>query len=157
MKTSSQHPKPGLYLLLLAIQVFGAIVFVCQQLPEFRQVAVNPGAQLPDDTFADLATVGILCVMQISFWFRVLHVPMPFRQPNVVLNHVFLFLGRLSFIFGSALFSVVVFRHLPELGRDIDMPLAARRGIIMVGCLFALFCASLEVERLGQAFEGHRN
>jgi hypothetical protein len=70
---------------------------------------------------------------------------------------VFLFLGRLSFIFGSALFSVVVFRHLPELGRDIDMPLAARRGIIMVGCLFALFCASLEVERLGQAFEAHRN
>jgi hypothetical protein len=95
--------------------------------------------------------------MQISFWCRVLHVPMPLRQPNVVLNHVFLFLGRLSFIFGSALFSVVVFRHLPELGRDTDVLLMAGRGIILVGNLFALFCASLEVERLGQAFEGPRN
>jgi hypothetical protein len=26
----------------------------------------------------------------------------------------------------------------------------------LLGCLFALFCTSLEVERLGQAFEGHR-
>jgi hypothetical protein len=28
----------------------GAIAFVWQQLPEFRQVAVNPGEQLPNDT-----------------------------------------------------------------------------------------------------------
>jgi hypothetical protein len=157
MKTSSEHPKPKLYLLLLAIQIFGAIVFIWQQLPEFRQVAVNPGAQLPHDTFSDLVAVGVLCVMQISFWVRVRYIAIPFRHPNMILHHVFLFLGRLSFIFGSALFAVVVFRHLPELGRDIDIPLAARRGILLVACLFALFCASLEVERLGQAFEGDRN
>ena len=60
-------------------------------------------------------------------------------------------------IFGSALFSIVVFRHLPELGRDTDILLAARRGVILVGCLFALFCTSLEAERLGQAFEGNRS
>jgi hypothetical protein len=34
--------------------------------------------------------------------------------------------------------------------------LATRRGVIMAGCLFALFCTSLEVERLGQAFEGDK-
>jgi hypothetical protein len=33
----------------------------------------------------------------------------------MILNHVLLFRGRLGFIFGSALFSVVVFRHLPQL------------------------------------------
>ena len=98
-------------------------------------------------------TVGVLLVMQISFWSRLLYIPIPFRRPNMILDHVFLFLGRLSFIFGSALFAVVVFRHLPELGRETDVFLAARRGIILVGCLFALFCTSLEVERLGQAFE----
>jgi hypothetical protein len=54
------------------------------------------------------------------------------------------------------LFSVVVFRHLPELGRDTDAVLV-QRGALFVGCLFALFCISLEVERLGQAFESHRN
>jgi hypothetical protein len=66
---------------------------------------------------------------------------------------MFLFLGRLSFIFGSALFSVVVFRHLPELGPETNILSTVQRGIIFVACLFALFCTSLEVQRLGQAFE----
>jgi len=101
-------------------------------------------------------TVGILFVMQISFWCRLLFIPIPFRRPNMILNHMFLFLGRLSFIFGSALFSIVVFRHLPELSRETDILLMMRRGIVLVGCLFALFCTSLEVERLGQAFEGDK-
>jgi hypothetical protein len=157
MKTNDEHPKVITYLCVLAIQISGAIVFVWQLLPEFRQIAVSPGEQLPRDSFSDLVAVGILLVMQISFWSRLLHIPIPFRRPNVILNHVFLFLGRLSFIFGSALFSIVVFRHLPELGRETDIFLAARRGIILVGCLFALFCTSLEVERLGQAFESNRD
>jgi hypothetical protein len=85
-------------------------------------------------------------------------VPIPFWRPQVFLNHVFLFLGRLSFIFGSALFGIVVFRHLPELDRGIDLLLMIKRGMILIGCLFALFCTSLEVERLGHAFEsGRRN
>jgi hypothetical protein len=134
----------------------GALIFIWQQLPEFRQVVINPGEQLPYDVFSDLSAVGVLFVMQISFWYRLLYIPIPFRRPNMILNHVLLFLGRLSFIFGSALFSVVVFRHLPEMDRDTDMLLATRRGVVFVGCLFALFCSSLEVERLGQAFEGHR-
>ena len=151
-----ERPKAVAYLFLLLIQISGAMLFVWQQLPEFRQIAVNPGEQLPHDTFSDVVTVGILFVMQISFWCRLLYIPIPFRRPNMILNHVFLFLGRLSFIFGSALFSIVVFRHLPELSWEIDIFLAARRGIVLVGCLFALFCTSLEVERLGQAFEGDK-
>jgi hypothetical protein len=155
MKSIDEQPKAFNYLLVLAIQISGAMLFVWQQLPEFRQIAVNPGRQLPYDSVSDLVTVGDLFVMQVSFWYRLLYIPIPFRRPNMVLNHVLLFLGRLSFIFGSALFAVVVFRHLPELGRETDILLAARRGIILVGCLFALFCTSLEVERLGQAFERH--
>jgi hypothetical protein len=55
------------------------------------------------------------------------------------------------------LFSVAVFRHLPQLGRDTDLLLAISRGAILIASLFALFCASLEVERLGQAFDGNRH
>lgn len=157
MKTHNEQPKTALYLLLLAIQIVGAISFVWLQLPEFRQVVVNPGEQLPKDPVSDLLMAGIFAVMQLSFWVRLLRIPIPFRRSNAVLNHVLLFLGRLSFIFGSALFSVVVFRHLPELGRETDIGLAVLRGIMFVGCLFALFCTSLEVERLGQAFESNRN
>jgi hypothetical protein len=156
MKTSDRRPKAVTYLFLLTIQIFGAIIFVWQELPAFSQVLLSPGEQLAKDTSADLMIVGVFCVMQIAFWCRLRYVPIPFRRPNTFLNHAFLFLGRLSFIFGSALFSVVVFRHLPEFGRETDILLALQRGIILLGCLFALFCTSLEVERLGQAFEGHR-
>jgi hypothetical protein len=156
MKMTSDHPKAAIYLFVLAIQILGAIFFVWQQLPSFRQVALNPGEQLPYDTYSDLLTVGVLSVMQISYWYRLLHISIPFQRSNVILNHVFLFLGRLSFIFGSALFSVVVFRHLPELNGEADILLMFPRGIMLVGALFALFCASLEVERLGLAFGSDR-
>jgi len=43
------------------------------------------------------------------------------------------------------------------MGRDADVLLAIERGIIFFGCLFALFCTGLEVERLGHAFDGNRN
>jgi hypothetical protein len=157
MKPGSETPRTKLYLLLLAIQVVGAIVFVCQQLPEFEQVVVNPGKQLPRDPYADLMTIGVLCLMQIAFWYRLRHVPIPFRRQNVFISHLFLFFGRLSFIFGSALFSVSVFRHLPELGPGADLTLLAWRGAIFMACLFALFCSSLELERLGQAFDTNRH
>ena len=153
MNANNEQRKPGLYLLLLVFQILGAITFVWQTLPEFRQVAENPGTQLPRDGLSDLISFGVLCVMQLAFWCRVLLVPIPFRHPQIFLQHLFLFLGRLSFIFGSALFGIVVFRHAPELAAGIDVLLTAKRGIILLGCLFALFCTSLEVERLGQAFE----
>ena len=153
MNANNAQRNPGIYLLLLALQILGAITFVWQTLPEFSQVADNPGAQLPRDGLSDLISFGVLCVMQLAFWYRVLRVPIPFRHPQIFLQHLFLFLGRLSFIFGSALFGIVVFRHAPELAAGIDVLLTAKRGMILLGCLFALFCTSLEVERLGQAFE----
>jgi hypothetical protein len=157
MKANNEQRKTGIYLLLFAVQMLGALTFIWQALPEFKLLAGNPGAQLPRDGFSDLVSFGVLCVMQIAYWCRVLLVPIPFRYPQILLNHLFLFLGRLSFIFGGALFGIVMFRHLPELDRSVDILLVARRGIILIGCLFALFCTALEVERLGQAFErGHR-
>ena len=147
-------PRTITYLFLLAIQLCGAIFFICQQLPEFRQIVLYPGKQLPKDTNSDLLMVGVFAALQISFWIRLHYVPIPFRRANALLSHLFLFLGRLSFIFGSALFSVGVFRHLPELGPETNILLTLQRGIIFVACLFALFCTSLEVERLGHAFEG---
>jgi hypothetical protein len=57
--------------------------------------------QLPHDTFSDLVTVGVLCVMEISFWVRVRYIAIRFRHPSMIQHHAFLILGRLSFIFGS--------------------------------------------------------
>jgi hypothetical protein len=145
------------YLLLLALQISGAVAFIWQTLPEFRHIAINPGEPIPRDDLSEVIMISVLLLMQIPFWCRVRLVPIPFRYPSALLQHVFHFLGRLSFIFGSALFGILVFRHLPELERSTGFALMAARGLILFGCLFALFCTSLELERLGQAFEPHRN
>jgi hypothetical protein len=138
------------------MQLVGALLFIWQELPEFKQILLVPGQQLPKDTWSDLMLVGIVLIMQTGFWIRVRSVPVPIRSANMFLSHAFLFLGRLSFIFGSALFAVVVFRHLPELRPETATALLAQRAVIFVACLFALFCSSLEVERLGQAFGGDK-
>jgi len=59
-------------------------------------------------------------------------------------------MGRISFIFGASLFSVVAFRHVPELDRSANCLLIAKGGVILCASLFALFCVALELERLGQ-------
>jgi len=59
MKSNQERAQTALYLLLLAIQIVGAIAFVWQGLPEFRQVLTNPGEQLPRDASSDLMTAGI--------------------------------------------------------------------------------------------------
>jgi hypothetical protein len=151
MNTEKERPRATLYLLLLVAQIIGALFFFLNVLPSFRQLLLNPGEQPPNDPHADLMTLVAVVLMQIAYWYRQLRVAIPFLGPNVILGHVFLFFGRLSFIFGSALFAAVFFRHLPELEQGADILLSIRRGILLVGSLFALFCFTLELERLGQA------
>jgi hypothetical protein len=48
------------------------------------------------------------------------------------LSHLFLFLGRLAFIFGGSLFGVVFFRHLPEINHGADLWLMFLRAIALL-------------------------
>jgi hypothetical protein len=157
MNPEREHPKT-VYLMLLALQASGAFFFVWKELPEFRQLAINPGEQLRYNPFSDFTMIGTVFVMQVAYWYSLLRLPIPFQGSSPVLNHALLFAGRLSFIFGGALFSVVFFRHLPELDQGIDILLMARRGVLLCGALFALFCFALELERLGHALgSDHRS
>jgi hypothetical protein len=144
--------RRGIYLILLSVQVIGAGFIIRNVLPDFRQLAVNPGHQLPYVHYDNFATLGVLVVMQVAYWYRLRCLPIPFQGLNPVLNHLLLFLGRLSFIFGGTLFSLVFFRHLPELDLGTDVFVLSQRGMLLGGTLFALFCFSLELERLGHAF-----
>jgi hypothetical protein len=149
--SAGEPPKTATYLLLFAVQMFGADFVVWDGLPAFQQLVLNPGQQVVITRYDGLGIIAVLCVMQFAYWYRYLRVAIPFRGPNLFLSHVFLFLGRLSFIFGSALFSIVLFRHLPELGSDVDIFLSGRRAVVLIVSLFVLFCFSLELERLGVA------
>jgi hypothetical protein len=153
MKRDSGYDRLKLptYLLLFAVQMFGSDFFVWQDLPAFRQLVLSPGEQPASTPYDGNTVLAVLFAMQTAYWYRLLRVAIPFRDQSLVLSHLFLFLGRLNFIFGSALFSIVLFRHVPELGPDVDILLMARRGVVLVISLFALFCFTLELERLGVA------
>jgi hypothetical protein len=45
--------------------------------------------------------------------------------------------------------------RVPALADDADALLTAGQGLLLGGALFALFCLTLEVERLGHAPEGN--
>lgn len=138
MNENSDGGSTGLaaYTSLLAVQIAGAMFFIWKALPAFNQLMRNPGEQLPYIPYDDLTTIGILSAMQVAYWYRLRRIPIPFQGPSVILSHLFSFFGRLSFIFGAALFAVVFFRHLPALDGDADVLLMAGRGLLLgAGCL----------------------
>jgi hypothetical protein len=160
MKTNPENgsPRVAAYLSLLAVQIVAATFLVWKELPAFNQLLRSPGEQLPYTPYDDLATIGALLAMQGAYWYRLLRIPIPFQGPNLIFSHLLLFLGRLAFIFGGALFSVIFFRHVPALDQGTDILLLAVRGVLLGGALFALFCVALELERLGRALEDrHRS
>jgi hypothetical protein len=68
------------YLFLLAVQITGALVFIWKELPAFNQLLRNPGEQLPYIPYDHLTTIGILLIMQVAYWYRLLRVPVPFQK-----------------------------------------------------------------------------
>ena len=145
-------PKPLIFfVLLLSVQLTGALFVILESLPEFGRLVVHPGEQLTYTRYDNPGTPVMILAMQVAYWYRFLRVPMPSHRSNTILSHLFLFLGRLAFIFGGSLFAVVFFRHLPEINQSADTWLMLRRGLQLVASLFALFCVTLELERLGRA------
>jgi hypothetical protein len=118
MNSESDQPAAAAYLLLLAVQIIGASFVIWLALPSFRQIVLNPGDQIPSNPYEDFSTIGTLLVMQAAYWYRPLRIPIPFLGSSVILNHVLVFLDRLSFIFGGALFSVVFFDTFPNQGMN---------------------------------------
>jgi hypothetical protein len=47
--TANERWNKAAYFFLLVLQVFGALVFILLELPEFRQIVLTPGEQLPND------------------------------------------------------------------------------------------------------------
>ncbi|KQO69207.1 hypothetical protein [Methylobacterium sp. Leaf89] len=122
-------------------------------LPVFRRMVSRLGEPQDLEPWRHAIIIGGVVVLQSCYWVRLRYVPLsvPFR--NVLVGHLLLFSSRASFFFGGAFFSVVFFRHLPELGVLPPFGQAVTKGITIIAVLFALFCYSLELERLGKAIE----
>jgi len=77
-------------------------------------------------------------LVQGAHWYRVFKVPLPVRDTHVVSGQLVLFVSRLAFIIASALFSLVLFRHLPEIDFGLHGNGFVWRGLLLLAVLFSV-------------------
>jgi hypothetical protein len=141
-----------LYVTLLAVQSTAALTILIYIQSAFRILIAEIGVVHTVSIVEMVALATAILVCQAGFWVRVRHVAIP-AWHSLVLGHLLAFAGRISFIFGGALFAVFFLRHMPELVLDRYAFGVAWRGAVVVTTLFALYCYALELERLGAALQ----
>ncbi|WP_319797890.1 hypothetical protein [Nitrobacter sp.] len=140
------------YLICLALQSAAAFALLAEIGRIFRTLIGGLGVlhAVPQIELALL--IGTLCVCQIVYWYRLKNVRIP-EWRSIVLGHFFGFAGRLSFIFGGALFSLFFLRHAPELSSSENAIVLLPRIAMLLASLFSLYCYSLELERLANTLQ----
>jgi hypothetical protein len=136
------------YALAFAIEIVGMLLVFWIGIPLFRHMIKFEGGASAGDEVALL--VGAILIL-ISYWQYLRHDP-PFELPrSAFAGHVFLFLNRLIFIFASGIFSFAVYRYSDQLD------LTALKAVLLMIVLFAIFCFSRHLERIGLLFlNGYR-
>jgi hypothetical protein len=142
------------YALLFSAQVIGSMSLIFQCVPIYSRLLDDPGTPQRFGVSTVAVTVLSIALVQTAYWYRVFNVILPVRTKRVVVGHLILFASRLGFIVASALFSIVLFRHLPEIDLTIDWSTYLWRGLLLLAVLFSLFCFTSELERLGSAMRG---
>lgn len=139
------------YAALLAAQTVCAAVMLANIHAAFRILIENlgtPNASTPGSVLHLLIAAGL---GQAIYWYRLRTIPVPTCYRSIALGHLLAFSSRLGFIWGGALFSVYFLRHAPDLALDpLDI---AWRSALLIAILFALYCYTLELERLGAALQ----
>ncbi len=138
------------YELLLVMETLAILIILWSMLPFYNAIVTNPGHQLDVLPRSPIPLVAALILFHCIYWFRLLRVPVSTVRHGLLASHIVLFVGRLSFIFGTSFFALLAFRHLPALVVS-DSFLVSMRVVAAVFVLFALYCYSTELERLGVA------
>jgi hypothetical protein len=132
------------YWLLFALQVVGAAIIMWHGVPLYRSFL--PGHDL-DPAEAQVfvwALLGVL-LLQVPYWIATRRVfPRAAIPKSLLGGHLALFVARLNFILASSLFVVIVFV------RSTEIEFVWWRALVLFAVLFAIFCFSLELERLGR-------
>lgn len=144
-------PNARKYLILIAVQSACAFVILYNIRLAFRLLLDSLGTAVAASPVATLQLVLAALVGQACYWWRQRHVGIPGAFRGLVLGHLFAFAGRIGFIFGGALFSLYYLRHVPELA--LGYPQLVLQSALLLAILFALYCYTLELERLGAAMQ----
>ncbi|WP_426129492.1 hypothetical protein [Pararhizobium sp. PWRC1-1] len=141
------------YATLLAGQTAAASALFVIVFPLFRQVVTHLGERQELDFSQQVLIIIFASVLHGLYWVRFKWVAVVAPFHNIFAAHLCSFASRVSFFFGGALFSVLFFRHLPEI--DALMPVGQTfiRTVYVLMVLFGLFCYSQELDRLAKAIE----
>lgn len=128
------------YLVCSLVETVGVALVLWDGIPLFRHlIRFEPSGTAVDEKIMVLAIVMILT----PYWACLRHDP-PFDLPRQqLLGHVFLLINRLVFIFASGVFSLVVYRYWDVLDPSFF------KTSLMMAVLFAVFCFSRHLERIG--------
>lgn len=141
------------YTLLLIVQTACALVILFHIHTAFRVLVAHIGEQqtLPTGILAQICMAALLG--QICYWTRLYRVPLPQGFRSLPLGHLLAFAARLGAIVGGALASIYFLRHLPELTSIADSFTLAWRSVLLLAVVFAIYCYTLELERLAAAWQ----
>jgi hypothetical protein len=135
--------------MLLAVQTAGIAIVLWWGVPIYRLIIENPGPQHLD-WVAFVWGSAAVALIQVGYWFRLNFVSALHFRPNVILSHLILFLGRLTFVFGATIFSTIVYLRLPQITPSLP------RFALLFAVLFSLFCYTPELENLGQSMSAKK-
>lgn len=139
------------YALLLAVQTLCAAIVLFNIHASFRLLIENIGTPNLSTRLSIVQLLLAAAAGQACYWYRVNQLALPAIRRNLPLGHLLAFASRIGFIFGSALFSVYFLRHAPVV--DLSAANLIWRGTLLLAILFALYCYTLELERLGAALQ----
>lgn len=146
--------KPVLtYTLLLAVQTICALVILFYIHAIFRILVIHLGEQQPLPTGILMQVVIAALLGQSCYWIRLYRLPVPRGFHSLALGHLLAFAARLGAIGGGALASLYFLRQLPELMRLGDGVTLTWRSGLLLAIVFALYCYTLELERLAAAWQ----
>ena len=132
------------YPALFSVQTLGAAILLSNGVPLYREVLANP------DIFearGDHLSWGLLSIvmMQFGYWVSDRIRPAPPRLTSRLLGHIVLFIGRMSFVIATSIFGFLFIVQKP------GFHIPASSYIVVLWGLFALYCYTRELEKLGRA------
>jgi hypothetical protein len=124
-------------------EVVGAVMILWHGVPIYRALLEGEASRMPARTLLWAALGTIL--IQGAYVIRWRLVAIPRFGSHMIVGHVVMFLGRLNFVFVSGVFSAIFIIRFHQLQFSLW------RAVVLFAVLFAMFCFSLELERLGRA------
>jgi hypothetical protein len=139
-----------LYYLLFGVQTTGAVILFWHGVPHYQQILADPsGHEARPETL--IWSLSAIALIQAGYWVsHRLRPPLP-QVRNAFVGYIILFVGRMSFVLATSVFGFVFITRKPE------FQIPTFRYVVTIAGLFALFCYTQELEKLGKNLLGKEN